>query len=325
MTEITEPGDTQAPDTGVFAICQNVVERLSQIGLNELVAYTVIAAGTGGDHQTTAWSAQAVSTYTGMRWPTAKHAIESLMRHGAITHRSDNRRHPRYRLLKPAELIWIPKTFITGAAEEKPPIRWLRESQSIDMVHLMLQIYGWQNLADYWGVPGTIIWQEMSRERIIDWRDKTVFAFCSSNAQTCRIKSALTSNDDPWDYLRPLFNAGLLEWVDVLFEGPQGGPIHPLKDSGDADHIQGLLNEFHLHAADQFHRADDNDYVIPVAAHFINATVIRIARTRYRAQTELTAEWYRDYRNAIEEYEPVYEQAVRGIRQMGKPKRQFVC
>jgi hypothetical protein len=88
-----------------FAIDQRIWARLTEVGMNESVAYLVLAQGTGGNHRATSWSVNSLKIYAGISWERGKAAIANLVQHGfiqlAARHTSGK---PRYELLTFFEL-----------------------------------------------------------------------------------------------------------------------------------------------------------------------------------------------------------------------------
>jgi hypothetical protein len=61
-----------------FAIGKPQWAIACELGLNPAVAFLTLGRGTGRDNRSTAWSAEAVSKYSGMTWRRAKEAIHDL-------------------------------------------------------------------------------------------------------------------------------------------------------------------------------------------------------------------------------------------------------
>ena len=80
-----------------FAIDHRCWAQACATGMNAAVAYLVQARGTGRDQRTTAWSVQAVETYTGISRNRAKVAINALQSVG-LTSQIQGGSHPRYEL-----------------------------------------------------------------------------------------------------------------------------------------------------------------------------------------------------------------------------------
>lgn len=75
-----------------------------ELGMNEAVAYLVLAQGTAGNHKTTSWSAEALHKYTGITWERGKAAIERLIRSGLLRYGEKHQRSkPRYEFVSAAE------------------------------------------------------------------------------------------------------------------------------------------------------------------------------------------------------------------------------
>jgi hypothetical protein len=82
-----------------FAIDINAFSKACQLGANAAAAYLIMARGTGGDNRTTAWSAEAVQSRTGINWSAAKEAIGKLQAEGLVALKDNStKRRPRYDL-----------------------------------------------------------------------------------------------------------------------------------------------------------------------------------------------------------------------------------
>lgn len=91
---------------GFFAIDrQTWTHVLDNFGMNEAIAYLVLAQGTGGDNSTTSWSINSLRTYTGIAYARGKPAIERLIDAEVIRHAVGHSiAKPRYKLLTWAEI-----------------------------------------------------------------------------------------------------------------------------------------------------------------------------------------------------------------------------
>ncbi len=91
---------------GFFAIDARIWAKVTTAGMNEAVAYLVLACGTGHDNKSTSWSTNAVMKYAGIGWVRAKDAIVHLVGSGFIqcaeTH---TEARPRYQLATLLELV----------------------------------------------------------------------------------------------------------------------------------------------------------------------------------------------------------------------------
>jgi hypothetical protein len=83
---------------GFFAVDRRTWARVCGLGLNRAVAYLVLARGTGKTNRETAWSVQAIETYTGISRSSAHAAVATLIEDGVLRKLRDGTR-PKYELL----------------------------------------------------------------------------------------------------------------------------------------------------------------------------------------------------------------------------------
>jgi hypothetical protein len=82
-----------------FIIDRRTWAEVCNLGLNEAVAYLVLAQGTGGNNRSTSWSIESLKTYTGMAFDRGKAAILRLKEGGFLVHsESHTPSRPRYEL-----------------------------------------------------------------------------------------------------------------------------------------------------------------------------------------------------------------------------------
>ncbi len=91
---------------GFFTTDARIWARLTALGMNEAVAYLILACGTGHDNRATSWSTEAVKRYAGIGWARAKPAIMNLVAGGFIRRaESYTDAKPRYELATHRELV----------------------------------------------------------------------------------------------------------------------------------------------------------------------------------------------------------------------------
>ncbi len=89
-----------------FAIDARIWAKVTTAGMNEAVAYLVLACGTGHDNKSTSWSTNAVMKYAGIGWVRAKDAIVRLVASGFIQcAEAHTEARPRYQLATLVELV----------------------------------------------------------------------------------------------------------------------------------------------------------------------------------------------------------------------------
>ena len=67
-----------------FAVDSRLWEKVCALGLNEAVAYLVLARGTGRDNRTTTWSVESIERYTGISRHRAAAALKVLQAKGVV-------------------------------------------------------------------------------------------------------------------------------------------------------------------------------------------------------------------------------------------------
>jgi len=314
-----------------FAIDARIWAQLCERGLmNPPVAYLVLAAGTGGDNQTTSWSTQAVSNYAGMGIERAKAAIEQLVRDGLVMRPEGfEKTKPRYHLLpfkdkrsKEAQgdnLIWLPNTVVTGTSKgEESPVRRLRSSGDVWALRLFVDLYSAQNLRDDGGIDPRILREEFDRTLVAEQGVYSVWGFKTKirmhwwsgplAAHSKRKKSSADSESPAWQSLILLEKMGLLYYVPHLFESdsPEAQPIHAfgVGRSGEefmetqigsvADEAARAMAVWRIEGAER----NGFEFFCPVVRTYSNVQLAGVARLRYRPHTSRTAAWFAQLRES---------------------------
>jgi hypothetical protein len=186
---------------GFFAIDSRIWAKVTAYGMNEAVAYLVLACGTGHGNRTTKWSTNAVMKNGGIGWERAKAAIERLIAGGFIRHAAKyTKSNPRYELASCSELleheiaknptmpqniskpeprpgsmllnasenlIWLPNSLVTGTSSgEESPVSRLKSAGCIRTLRLFVDLYASQNLRDDGGISPVIVRQPCEREQL---------------------------------------------------------------------------------------------------------------------------------------------------------------
>jgi hypothetical protein len=245
-----------------FAIDRRVWPLVCDLGVNPSCAYLVIAAGTGGDNITSAWSASAIEKYAGIRWHLAEQAINKLIEHGLIRRiQADKpRARPLYKLTKSSDIpalesvataeddvsskIWLPNTLVTGAADEPSPVTILRQTRNPDAIRLLVDVYGDHRLDQVGGIWFRTIRKEYTRTKVGQQEEYDVWGFDRHKIGTPGYASFYRSFnfnlDDPdkkiaevsrfWSLWKILLDIGLIEEVAhiVDIDADEGEILYPL-------------------------------------------------------------------------------------------------
>ena len=314
---------------GFFAIDRRVWAKVQDLGMNPMVAYLVLACGTGGDNKSTSWSTQAVAKYAGIGIERAKSAIAQLISAKFIAHASGSTRvKPRYELILPNEVngdleerIWLPNTIVVGtpAGTDQPPVHRIRSAGDVWALRLFVDLYHAQNLRDDGGISPNVLKQNFDRERVAEQGIYVVWAFrpgkLSGNWEgpfaAQRMRQHKKGTDHPvWHSVRLLTSMGLLVFVPHLVENStsEAEVLHPY-GCGARGHedLENAIGEAANDAATSMAdwRISDSKFAdfphwCPVKKTLPDVQMAGIARLLYRPQTSRTAAWYAHLRESAE-------------------------
>lgn len=311
-----------------FAIGKPQWNEACKLGLNSAVALLALGRGTGHDNVTTAWSAKAISGYTGMSWVRANNALALLDRNPRIVASvTPNGKRRLRKLVIPedsARWLWLPNALVTGARNEASPVARFRQAQNLEHLQTFIELYGAHDLMGDGGLPRSMLWTPYDvRERICERGPFTVWGFRDSKGLRygnrvgpfARFQNRRGKVEAFWDCVLAFDRLGLLERVDYLAEGdsPDAELLHPLTGDENAQEVHDALLAFgttlparHAPALDTY------DYVIPVLRHIEKPAVVGVYRLVYRPHTGLTAAWYARHCESCTGYAERYDALLAG-------------
>lgn len=296
-----------------FQIRKSVLPDLTDLGMNALIAYLILARGSARDNRRTTWSTNAIEKKTGIGRIPARNAIGKLAQTGFLDVVKAGKR-PVYKLSdSPAstelygydnglEWIWLPNSIVDGVGLEVPPIEKLRRSGSVETLELFVGLYDLQNLADAHGIHWSFLRGEYKRTKVWSHNQHNVWGFDYTGRSACRIgplAGFLQRVGNDWDKLwaaLKLFEIhGLLESAACAVEGLSQEaaiifPIDPILHPQTYTAISDLTDEI-LAGSDAKSAHERHDIVAAIPAEYSAAEVVEIYRTRYRAKTALSASW----------------------------------
>lgn len=306
-----------------FAIDRRVWPKVCDCGINEAVAYLVLARGTDATNRNTKWSTTSVSRYGGIGVERSKAAIDNLIRHGFLCCADGHTRtKPRHEFIRPDcgndiddsnNSIWLPNTIVTGtSSNELPPVARLRGAGDVWSIRLFVDFYEAQNLRDDGGISPHVVRENYARTQVGEQGIYTVWGFKRENREAMWVGPFVahqsrpkpnTQNEHPvWQSIRLFQSMGLVTFVPHLYENDssQAEIIHPygVGSSGE-EPIERQIGE----AADAAGRAMASwntnnaermgfEYLCPVPRTLPNVQMVGIARLRYRPHTLRTSAWY---------------------------------
>ncbi|MGD0191591.1 MAG: hypothetical protein ABSD74_12690 [Rhizomicrobium sp.] len=321
--------------------------------LNLVTAYLVLLAGTGADHRLTKWSAKACEDRAGMGKPRAKVAIDELIEAGFARRTVASRpMFPQYELAAPSsskEPIFLPIQLVTGLAGETPMLRRIRENGDVELLRMLIDLYGLIQVDSPYGVP-------LENLRLYDTTANAARKVCEMGANALwavrlgntrsaggdwaaphieRKSSQSTDWTKFWSRLDLLERIGALWFEPWIFDGDgtDAEPLYPIEQNDGDDRSTAevmKLNRLSMEAAFAFtadrsylidQNADCNFVVVP--AHHRAPTLRGVGKLRVEADTPGRRLAYAKRMGAIESYTASLEEVIRdaGIGVYNRPVR----
>jgi hypothetical protein len=228
--------------------------------------------------------------------------------------------------------IWLPNALVIGANDETTPVDRLRQSRDLEALRLLVDLYGVHNLADYGGLPPTLLSGCYTRAEVGTQGPYVVWGFSRQGASLGnhpfidRRLAAAGCDDEALASLREqftrLYSLGLIECTPLLFEGcdADAEPLHPLDPDADDAVVRdvaetaGSAAMAMLTEPQQARALLHEMTVVPVERHIADVQLVDVYRLRYRPHTGLTAAWWADTRqrsqDALARYTGLRERAL---------------
>jgi len=317
VVEFTPPSKKQRGN--FFAVDEQRFNEACNLGLYSALAYLVIASGTGRDHQTSRWSANAAEKRLEIARSRAKAAVQRLVDAGLLGR--DNGKRPKYVLALSTEpqWIWLPQQLADGAADEKPPLALIREMDDVHLLRLFISLYRAHELINDGGVSVSKLFGQHLTNREGQQGEYVIWAF-EPSAKTFVAEAApfytpyreRLGKKDLADATNAFFKAlqrlemvGLIESIPHVFgSAPKPGvapgdseaihacPVHNgepwEREIGQLAHEAGLAC---LTDGQRTWTDDMGRRLVPLEAHIAQPAVLGVYRLRYRPKTAMTAAW----------------------------------
>lgn len=210
--------------------------------------------------------------------------------------------------------IWLPSSLVDGAADEMPPVELVRQSQNVQALRMLVDLYHAQSLARDGGVHWGQIRENYDRIKLCERGQYVVWGFAVRGNQTVTVSAPVAApiygktqgqeekaaNAEFWAALGIIIGLGLAEFVAHLVEAdtPSAAVLHPLPDEGTGELRERGITSAALRAAlelspehVQTRILSEGLLAVPLERHLQKVELIGLLRLRYRAQTQATAEW----------------------------------
>ncbi|MBY0621438.1 hypothetical protein [Sphingomonas ursincola] len=304
-----------------FVLGHSAWEKLWQIEcrnrMNLITAYLVLLAGTGSDHRLTKWSAKACEDHAGMGKPRAKLAINELIEAGLVERTAESTRlSPQYVLPHvpdEAEPIFLPVELITGLTTETSILRRVRETGNVQMLRMLVELYGFVDIDVSYGIPLGTLRQIVSggggTQKISEVGTHALWALSNGSTMQAagewtakyRIKASNTEQawEPFWESIKTLQKIGALvfePWVcnsdeedaEPLFPVDPGA-LYSSSYQGDSEtQLTRLISEVaYLLAGDREYILDrfPHDIILPLPLHYRAPAIQGFAKLRVEADT----------------------------------------
>ena len=301
-------------NTGDFAVAYDHIMAITeQLGPQEAAHYLIFCCGRKGTLPTTRWSKNAVTKYLGISVRKTHLSEKSLIDAGFITKVREGK-HPIFEI-SPSdtdEYLWLPKTFITGAADERPPLKLLWQTGSTEVFRLMMDYY-W--LTDIYQEGGLWqIWKDYESEKLGEHAQFKFFGF-RETAEQIADGSFAKRYESFWDSFNVILGLGLIYEVTYLLTS-QEEIIFPLTHPFTQEKLPQLTEIAAQMLSDVYSGVMSTcDYCLLVPSHIISPKVKALYIPKYQPHNERYAEAFQKSDELIKQGLCLYQGVHQGVHQ----------
>lgn len=250
-----------------FAVDYQQWQKVCALGMNQAVAYLVLANGASGkDHSTTKWSARSISKYSKLPFERGRRAIADLVSKQFVE-RLEGGDRPKYRIVISSasdqkKLIWLPNAIVTGVENLRSPLHQILQTDNVLTLQVLVNLYFHHHLESEAGISQDQLSRVHTGEKVGDYKQFAVWEFvpaCDKTAcgwnlaepifnpellkkyrktDKAKVKSEMWKPF--WNCLQVIEDLRLIEWVPYLFSSNEGVPIHPYGVSNKKDSVSKL-------------------------------------------------------------------------------------
>ncbi len=203
-------------NSGDFSVAYDRITAITeQFGAQEVAHYLIYCCGRKGTLARTSWSKHALTRYLGIPARKAYLSEQRLIDAGFVT-KVKQGKHPKFDIApsETDEFLWLPKTFITGAAGEVPPLKLLWQTGSVEVFRLMMDYYWLTDISQEGGLWQ--IWTEYESKKLGDHAQFSFFGFVASE-NTKANRAFVERYKSFWEAFHIILGLGLIYEVPYLF------------------------------------------------------------------------------------------------------------
>ena len=289
MTSLSQVPQMSRENSGDFAVAYDrVIAITEQLGPQEVAHYLIYCCGRKGTLAGTHWSKNALTKYLGIPARKAHLSEEKLIDAGFVTKVKEGK-YPKFDIApsETDEYLWLPKTFITGAADEVPPIKLLWQTGSVEVFRLMMDYYWLTDISQEGGLWQ--IWTDYKAEKLGDHAQFRFYGFKDEGnlvAEPCFVERY----DSLWEAFNVILNLGLIYEVPYLMTS-QDEIIFPLIHPFTQEELPQLTEVASERMPYEYLGVMSNmDYCLLVPRHIISPVVRSLCIPKYRPHNQRYAE-----------------------------------
>ena len=276
-------------NSGDFAVAYDrVIAITEQLGAQEVAHYLIYCCGRKGTLAGTRWSKHALTRYLGIPARKAYLSEQRLIDAGFVTKVKEGK-HPKFDIAPPEreEYLWLPKTFITGAAGEVPPLKLLCQTGSVEVFRLMMDYYWLTDISQEGGLWQ--IWKDYKSEKMGDHAQFNLIAFNDTVTRTAD-PSFDERYESLWEAFNIILDLGLIYEVPYLFTS-EGEIVFPLINPFTQEELPQLTQAFEERMPELYLSAScTHDYCLLVPRHIMSPEVRSLYIPKYRPHNQRYAE-----------------------------------
>ena len=276
-------------NTGDFAVAYDHIMAITeQLGPQEAAHYLIDCCGRKGTLPTTRWTKNAVTKYLGISVRKTHLSEKSLIDAGFVTKVREGK-HPIFEISpsETGEYLWLPKTFITGAANERPPLKLLWQTGSIEVFRLMMDYY-W--LTDIYQEGGLWqIWKDYESEKLGEHAQFKFFGFSETGTLTAD-PSFYGRYESLWEAFNVILDLGLIYEVPYLSTS-EGEIVFPLIHPFTQEELPQLTEQPQEKMPHEYSGVISTfNYCLLIPKHIVSPEVMSLYIPKYRPHNQRYAE-----------------------------------
>ncbi|MBT4164029.1 MAG: hypothetical protein HOE58_04340 [Porticoccaceae bacterium] len=276
-------------NSGDFAVAYDrVIAITEQLGAQEVAHYLIYCCGRKGTLAGTRWSKNALTRYLDIPVRKAYLSEQKLIDAGFVTKVKEGK-HPKFDIApsETGEYLWLPKTFITGAVDERPPLKLLWQTGSTEIFRLMMDYYWLTDISQEGGLWQ--IWKDYKSEKMGDHAQFNLIAFNDTVTRTAD-PSFDERYESLWEAFNVILDLGLIYEVPYLFTS-EGEIVFPLINPFTQEELSQLTQAFEERMPELYLSAScTHDYCLLVPRHMTSPEVKALYIPKYRPHNQRYAE-----------------------------------